>query len=148
LSTSGDGQRSLPLRLSSGPVYSEHGFVVIQAAAGDDDSYWMLMGPGVRASHGWVHVSGGLVDVDVQLELVVREATAEDGDGPGPGAPTLEVTDRPLSIADPVSAFGLSWPVGAGIYQVSAEFADVPSADELLMTQKWRIEMIGWRVSR
>jgi hypothetical protein len=140
-----DEVSGLPVRLTCGPVYSEHGFVFLQAADENGDGYWQEVDAGVQEGPDWVRVGGGLTGVHVELDLLIRKATEADGAGPAPEAPTLRVNDYPLNIADPVSTFGLSWPVDPGTYEVRAEFVDLPSPDGVLPAQKWRIEMLCWR---
>jgi len=137
----------LPVRLTCSSVYSEHGFLFLQAGENDDDGYWQVDGPGVHAGAEWVRVGGGTPGVYVELDLLIRGAGEADGSGPAPDAPMLTVTEYPLSVADPVSTFGLMWPVDPGRYEVRADFHDAPSPNGVLPAQKWQVELIGWAVA-
>lgn len=134
----------LPVRFTCSSVYSEHGFLLLQAGEDDDDGYWQVDEPGVYAGAGWLRVGGGVAGVYVELDLLIRSASGADGSGPASDAPILTVTEYPINVADPVSTFGLMWPVDPGLYEVRVDVKDAPSPNGVLPAQKWQVELIGW----
>ncbi len=131
---SNDQVSSLPVRLSTGPYWSEHGFVIFQADP-HGAGYWTIHEPGVHAGPGWVRVGSGAENIYVALELTIREAGAATEE-----LPTLTVSDE-MTVADPVSTWALSWTLGPGRYTVSATFEDLPAVGNY-SAQHWRIDMV------
>ena len=136
---------TLPIRLTAGPCYSEHGSIMIACDTHGPDymvGFWDVIGPGVHYSEDWARVGSGDTGVELALDLRIRWATAAE-QRPGVSESFTVREDVPLHVQDPAGAWAMAWPVPAGQYEVHAEFTDLPEIDDLPV-QQWVVNIIGW----